>query len=193
VLALDIGTDLMPAIALGGEPASRWVMKGSIRTRSLVDRPLLFRAFGVLGPTEALASLGAFTVVLARGGWSWGETPGAALLATASGTAFAVIAVAQMANAIACRSTSRPVWRVPPLGNRLLLGAIAAEMALLLLFVGWTPLADLLGGSWPPALGWAGALGAAVLLVLVDAATKAGVASRIKARHGRTRDRGGAP
>jgi magnesium-transporting ATPase (P-type) len=172
VLALDIGTDLLPALALGSEPPSRWVMRGAVRNRSLVDRGLLLRAFGVLGPTEALASLAGFSAVLLSGGWRWGEDPGGELLAVASGTAFAIIAVAQMANAVACRSATRPAWRLPPFQNRLLLAAVAAEAVLLLVFLGWPALADLLGGSWPTGLGWVFAAAAAVLLLAVDALAK---------------------
>ncbi|WP_182526531.1 cation-translocating P-type ATPase [Nocardioides dongkuii] len=171
VLALDIGTDMLPALALGAEPARDSVMQGT-RRRRLVDRALLLRAFLVLGLTEAVLSLGAFAVVLVDGGWRWGEAPDPGLLATASGTAFATVACCQIANSFACRSTTRPVWRVALTSNRLLLGAVAAELVLLLVFVGVPPVADLLGGTWPSALGWVLALCAAVVLVLVDAAAK---------------------
>jgi magnesium-transporting ATPase (P-type) len=192
VLALDIGTDMLPALALGGEPPSRRVMRGRVRTRALVDRVLLARAFLVLGATEAAAALTAFALVLLDGGWSWGEVPATPLLASASGTAFAVIAVAQMANALACRSATRPVWRLRLLANPLLLWSIAAEGLLLLVFVGWRPLADLLGGSWPPPLGWTCAAGAALLLLGVDAASKSAAGSPRVRAHARTRVRGGA-
>jgi hypothetical protein len=35
-LALDIGTDMLPALALGAEPPSRRTMTGRIRQRSLM-------------------------------------------------------------------------------------------------------------------------------------------------------------
>ena len=127
----------------------------------------MLRAFLVLGATEAVLSMTAFTWVLVHGGWTWGQVPDAALLATASGTAFAAIAIGQMANAFACRSTRLPVWRMALLGNPLVVAAVAAEMLLLVAIVGMPPLADLLGGSWPSARGWiaAGATGVAVVLV----------------------------
>jgi magnesium-transporting ATPase (P-type) len=176
VLALDIGTDMLPALALGGEPANPRIMRGR-RDGAVVDRSLLLRAFAVLGATEAVASMVAFTVVLRTGGWSWGTEPGDALLALASGTAFAAISVGQMANAFACRSNSRPVWRLRPTGNVLVLYAVAAELVLLATFLGVPAMAHLLGGSWPTATGWLLALSAAPAVVLVDAAAKA-VASR---------------
>ena len=37
VLALDIGTDMLPALALGAEPPNRRIMSGRVRQRSLID------------------------------------------------------------------------------------------------------------------------------------------------------------
>ncbi|HYN29913.1 MAG TPA: cation-transporting P-type ATPase [Dermatophilaceae bacterium] len=158
VLALDIGTDLLPALALGAERPTRRAMTGRMQVRSLADRRVLVRAFGVLGPAEAVSSLLAFVCVLSLGGWTWGVQPSAALLATASGTAFAAIVLGQLANAFACRSETRSVLRTGWRGNRLLLGAVGVELALLLVFLGLAPLAELLGGQWPTPLGWALAL-----------------------------------
>jgi len=172
VLALDIGTDMLPALALGAEPASPRTMQGRRPQRNVADGAVLRRAFLVLGPLEAAASMGAFLFVLTVGGWSFGSVPDAALLATASGTAFAVIAVTQIANAFACRSQTHATWHINPLRNRLILVAVATELALLTLFLGVPGIADLLGGTWPTAYGWAMAGGAGVLLLLVDAAHK---------------------
>jgi magnesium-transporting ATPase (P-type) len=171
VLALDIGTDMLPALALGAEPPTPRVLEGRHR-RSLLDRALLVRAFGVLGLTEAVTSLAAFAAVLLWGGWSWGETPDHSLLMRASGTAFAAIAVAQMGNAFACRSAVRPVWLMPPLGNPLLLAAVGTEVLLLAAFLGVPYLADLLGGSWPAWQGWAMAGFAGGVLLAVDGLAK---------------------
>ena len=172
VLALDIGTDILPATALGGEPPSKRVMQGPAHGGPLVNPGLLRRAFGVLGALEATMSLTTFTVVLVMGGWSWGDKPGAGLLATASGSAFAVIAVSQMANAFACRSASQPVWRIALSTNPLVLAAVAAEAALLVAFLAVPWLSELLGGSWPTATAWAMAATSAVLLVLADGTHK---------------------
>ncbi|MBM7515678.1 cation-translocating P-type ATPase [Nocardioides nitrophenolicus] len=174
VLALDIGTDMLPALALGAEPGRADVMRGR-RRRTLIDRGLAVRAFLVLGLTEAILALTAFTVVLTSHGWRWGSTPDPSTLAVASGTAFAVIAGTQVANAFACRSTRLPVWRLDLLGNRLVLVAVAAEVLLLLVFLGVPPVADLLGGSFPDAGGWLLVLGSAGALILVD-----GVAKRLR-------------
>jgi len=185
VLALDIGTDLLPALALGAEPPSPRVMAGPA-DRRVVDRPLLVRAFAVLGPTEAVTSMLAFTVVLLAGGWRWGSAPSAALLGLGSGTAFATISLGQMANALACRSSHRPVWTLRLATNPLIGYAVTAELALLLAFTGVPFLARLLGGHWPPPEGWAlAALGAAALIA-VD-----GAAKTVSRRRHRDHRRGG--
>jgi len=139
----------------------------------VLDRSLLARAFGVLGATEAVLSMTAFAVVLVSGGWGWGETPPAGLLAVASGTAFATISMCQMANAFACRSGHRPVWALPPRNNPFLVAAVLTELLLLLVFLGVPLVSDTLGGAWPEPVGWVMAVAAAGLLVLVDAAAKA--------------------
>lgn len=173
VLALDIGTDMLPALALGAEPPRRRVMSGRA-ARTIVDRALMVRAFAVLGLTEAFMAMAAFSMVLLTGGWSWGEDPPAGLLATASGTAFAAIALGQMANAFACRSTVTPVWRMNLASNPLVLAAVAVEGVLLVGFLGVPMLADLLGGSWPTWQGWLSAAAAPVAVIGVDGLIKRG-------------------
>ncbi|WGY04503.1 cation-transporting P-type ATPase [Nocardioides sp. QY071] len=171
VLALDIGTDMLPALALGAEPGRSDVMRGR-RRRTLIDRALAVRAFLVLGLTEAVLALAAFTTVLVGHGWRWGATPQDSTLALASGTAFAVIAGTQVANAFACRSTRLPVWRLDLLSNRLVLVAVAAEVLLLMVFLGVPPVAELLGGSFPDVGGWLVVVASAMALLLVDGLAK---------------------
>lgn len=172
VLALDIGTDMLPALALGAEPANERTMSGPRRTTDVVDARLMRRALLVLGPTEALLSMGAFITVLMMGGWTYGEDASVGLLSVASGSAFAVIAVAQIANAFACRSETRPAWRVDPRRNPFVVGAVAVEALLLVGFLGIPWVADLLGGAWPSVTGWLFCLLAFVTIPVVDAAHK---------------------
>ena len=177
VLALDIGTDLLPALALGAERANPRTMLGPMRRGALMSGAVVRRAFGVLGPTEAVVSMAGFVVVLTQGGWTPGTTPSPHLLAAASGTAFAAIVLGQLANAFACRSESRWIGSVGLTGNRLLLLAVTIEAATLLVFVGVPPIARLLGGAMPGATGWLLAL---VAVPCVWAADTAGKAARAR-------------
>ncbi|MEV0308263.1 cation-translocating P-type ATPase [Nonomuraea fuscirosea] len=173
VLALDIGTDLLPALALGAEPANPRTTHGPARAGSLIDRRLLFRVFGVLGPAQALAEMGAFAGVLLLGGWHFAAVPDPGLLAAASGTAFTAVVLGQFANAFACRSESRWIGRLHWRSNPLLLGAIAFEAVLLLVFLGVQPVAHLLGGTFPAPAGWALAALAIPVMIAADTAHKA--------------------
>jgi magnesium-transporting ATPase (P-type) len=184
VLALDIGTDLLPALALGAEPPDGHVLTRRPDSERLIDARLLRRVFGVLGPAEAVVEMAAFLTVLLVGGWRWGEPPGRGLLLTASGTAFAAVVLGQLANALACRSEVRPVWRLDPRGNPMLLGALAFELAALAAFVGVPPLADLLELQNPSLLGWALAALAAPAVLAADALHKRCRAARDPATRG---------
>ncbi|MFZ0324611.1 MAG: HAD-IC family P-type ATPase, partial [Actinomycetes bacterium] len=172
VLALDVGTDLLPALALGAEPPHRDLLQRHPPRGHLIDPHVLLRAFGVLGPTEALMSMTAFVVVLTMGGWSYGDKPGPELLAVASGTTFAAIVLGQLANAFAVRSTVLPAWRLDPRTNPLLLGAVAIEAVMLVVFLTVPPLPEVLGGAWPTQTGWVMALLTMPVVVLVDATAK---------------------
>lgn len=185
VLALDIGSDILPALALGAEPARADAMRGP-RRGSVVDGALLARAFLVLGLTEAVLTIAAFLAVLLAGGWRWGMTPGPTLLAQASGSAFAAIVLGQAGNALACRSTTRPVWRLRLRDNPAVLWAIGAQLALLVVFLGVAPFVSVLGGAWPTPLGWMVAAATAALVMLVDATFKVVVLSRRSPTQART-------
>ena len=140
ILALDIGTDLMNAVALGAEPAGERVMQAPPRSRTerLLDRFTVLRAFAFLGAVEAVLSmamlpLGAAVLM----GWGPGDGlphkgPDHAVLST---MVFAAIVVCQTVNAYECRSTSASLFSIGPFRNRLLVAAVAVEALTLLAFV----------------------------------------------------------
>jgi calcium-translocating P-type ATPase len=180
LLALDLGTDVFPALALGAEPPSAHLLDRPPTRRHLVDRGLLARAFGWLGPTEAIVALGAFVATLAADGWRPGDSfPSGDILLAASGATFTAIVIGQVANAFACRSTRRPAWQIPIRRNRLLLWAIAAEVATLLAFLFIPPLAELLDQAPPTWVGFGVALLAAPAVLLADTLQKRAVTRRL--------------
>ncbi len=169
VLALDIGTDVLPALALGAEPPGRHALDRPPVRGHLIDRALLTRAFGILGPVEALVSLAAFVVSFVAVGWWFGDSfpTGGAMLA-ASGAAFTAVVLGQAANAFACRSTARYAWQVPLRSNHLLIGAVVAELVMLAAFLYIPPLAHLLGQSGPNVAGFAVAVLAVPAILTAD-------------------------
>ncbi|MGW0161065.1 HAD-IC family P-type ATPase [Mycobacterium sp. NPDC003323] len=181
VLALDIGTDVFPALALGAEPPDRRTLDGPPVRGHLLDRSVMARAFAVLGPVEALVALLAFTVSFAVAGWRMGDPfPSGPTLWAASGAAFSAIVFGQVANAFACRSETDPVWRLAAGRNTLLISAVAAEIALLGLLLYVEPVAQVLSHAAPPTAGYIVAASAIPAVLLADACHK-----RIRARQRR--------
>lgn len=155
ILFLDIGTDLLPALALGAEPPSPRVLDQPPIHDHLIDRALLFRVFAVLGATEAVAEMVAFFVTFWSFGWRPGEAfPTGAPLLAASGAAFATVVVGQAANALACRSLTRSAFTLGWRGNPFIAWAILTQFALLAVFLWWEPMARLLEQAPPPGVAW---------------------------------------
>jgi magnesium-transporting ATPase (P-type) len=173
VLALDIGTDVFPALALGAEPPDKRVLEGPPVRGHLLDRGLMIRAFAVLGLVEAVVAIAAFVVSLHASGWRPGvEFPTGPALLAASGAAFTAIVLGQAANAFACRSAVRPAWATSLRTNPLLIAAVGVELGLLLFLLYVPPVARLLGHAGPSAAGFAVAALAIPAVLIADAIYK---------------------
>jgi sodium/potassium-transporting ATPase subunit alpha len=152
ILAVDLGTDLVPALALGAEPPHSEVMQRPPRRRGerLLSVPVLLRAYLWLGLIQAAVSMAAFFFVLHLGGWQWGESLARhdPLYLTATTACLAAIVSAQLANLFVCRDPLSAAWRLPLRNNPMLLIGIVSELVLLALIV-YTPLGQLLFGTAP--------------------------------------------
>jgi magnesium-transporting ATPase (P-type) len=135
ILAIDLGTETLPALALGRERAEPDVMDRPPRpTRErLIDRAMLVRAWLWLGLVEALLVCGAFFWALHRGGWSWGDATGAGTAlhdtyVTATTMSFAAIVACQVGAGFATRASRASLRQIGVFTNRLLLWGIAFEL-----------------------------------------------------------------
>ncbi len=176
ILAVDLGTDMLPALALGAEKPHADVMSRPPRPRHerLLSWPLLARAYLFLGPLEALGALAAFFFVLNVGGWQYGEMPAPTdpLYLQATTACLVAIVLAQMVNVFVCRHPLLPAWNFPLFENRLMLAGLASEAVLLLAIV-YTPLGNRLFGTAPLAAdAWLFALPFALLLGFAEEARK---------------------
>ena len=173
ILALDLGTDTLSAVALGAEPPARHLLDGPPVKGRLMNHTVLRRAFGLLGPLEAALTMGAFVASLLAAGWVPGHAfPVGHDLRAASGAAFMTVVIAQTANAFACRSSTRWPGDLGWTTNRLLIPAVSAGLAFSLVVLLVTPIALVLGHASPPAAGWAVALSSAFVVLAVDALDK---------------------
>ena len=150
ILAVDLGTDMVPALALGAEPPDEKLMQQPPRPpeERLLSWPLLARAYLWLGMLEAAVSMTAFFIALYLGGWTYGEMlgPKEPLYLQATTACFAAIVVAQMVNLFSCRHQKESLFRFSLFRNRLLLLGLAVEFALLLAIV-YTSLGNTLFGT----------------------------------------------
>jgi magnesium-transporting ATPase (P-type) len=174
ILALDIGTDTTSATALGAEPPSAHVLQGPPVSGRLLNQHVALRAFGLLGPIEALVSMAAFLLTFVAAGWRPGDAfPGGETLYTASGAAFLAVVLGQKANAWACRSATLPPWRLGWSGNPLLVYTGIVEMAFAAVCLAVGPVADALDNRLPSTTGLVVAAAAVPAVWVVDAVWKA--------------------
>ena len=176
ILAVDLGTDMLPALALGAEKPHADVMNRPPRARSerLLSWPLLARAYLFLGPLEALGAMLAFFFVLQAGGWQFGDMPAATdpLYLQATTACFAAIVLGQMVNVFVCRHPQLPAWHFSLRENPLLLIGLASE-AVLLLFIVYHPWGNAVFGTAPLAGAmWLYAAPFALLLGVAEEARK---------------------
>jgi calcium-translocating P-type ATPase len=171
ILAVDLGTDLVPALALGAEAPEHDVMGRPPRRASerLLSTALLLRAYLFLGGFEALAGMATYFYVLSRGGWAWGTALSASdpLYLQATTGCLVGIVVTQVVNLFCCRSDERSAFAVPARRNPLIAVGLGVELGLTLAIV-YSPLGHRLFGTaplpvdvWLFTLPWAGLMLAA--------------------------------
>ena len=188
ILAVDLGTDLLPALALGAEPPEAGSMQSPPRHRDqpLLTRAVMVRGYLLLGAVEAGLAMAAYLLAWRAEGVGLAQLRALApaLLAgtaepawqvvqrQASAATFTTIVLGQLGVLMACRSDRQPVLGRPGLGwlrrNPLLGLGIGSELAIAVLLVQVAPLAAVLELAPFPA-GWLGwMLPVPVLVVLVD-------------------------
>jgi calcium-translocating P-type ATPase len=158
ILAIDLGTETLPALALGREPAEPGIMRRPPRPRDqgIIDRHMLVRAWGWLGLLEAALVTGGFFAVLLAAGWAPGDPTGAGHplhddYLTALTMTFAGITACQVGTAFATRTTRASLRSIGVFSNRLLLWGILFELVFAAALVYVPPLQDVFGTAPLPA------------------------------------------
>ncbi|MEN2985048.1 MAG: cation-transporting P-type ATPase [Thermodesulfovibrionaceae bacterium] len=155
ILAIDLGTDILPGLALGAEKPTKEVMKKPPRgpQERLLNIKLLLRVFLILGPIEAMAGLFGYFYVLKSGGWQWGEALSAnsILYMQATTACLTGIVLAQVANGFVSRSFKESVFGLGIFSNKLLLIGIIFEL-LLQLFIVYHPWGNSIFSTHPISL-----------------------------------------
>jgi magnesium-transporting ATPase (P-type) len=137
ILAIDLGTETLPALALGVERPEAGIMELPPRPKEkgVIDKMVLFRGYIVLGLLNAAAVMLAYYFVLYRGGWRPGmqlepndTTFTNPLHLKAATIVFVGIVVMQIANVFACRSEKYSAFRIGFFNNKLIFCGIVFEL-----------------------------------------------------------------
>ena len=136
ILAIDLGTDTLPALALSREPAEPGLMDRPPRPskQGVISGAMLARAWGFLGLLSATLVMAGFFLTLRHAGWQPGAAtgPGTTLnhgYRQATTVAWLGIVACQVGTAFAVRTDHASLRQVGLFTNKLLLAGIAVALA----------------------------------------------------------------
>ncbi len=143
ILAVDLGTDILPSLALGVEPPKQILMLQPPRSRKerLLNRDMIGRSL-FLGAFECIGSMtGALTTWIA-GGWVFGQAVIANSLLYRKGTTMTLagIVMTQIGNVFALRTSRTSIFKVGFLSNKWVLVGILGELTIISSIVYLPPL-----------------------------------------------------
>ncbi|MBO8191233.1 cation-transporting P-type ATPase [Streptomyces oryzae] len=147
ILAIDLGTETLPALALGREPAEPGLMTRPPRRpghgSGVITKDMLIRAWASLGLVSTVLVMGAYFYVLWRAGWTPGTSTSAGSAMhqdylTATTATFAGIVMCQVGTAMAARTDRASLREVGLTTNPLLLAGIGFELVFTAVLV-WAP------------------------------------------------------
>ncbi len=171
ILSIDLGTDMVPAIALGSEPPEAGIMDHPPRSQKepLLTRKLMLRAFLWYGMIESVIAMAAYFFLNYEHGWPMLPLAGSGIVYQMATTmTLAAIVFCQIGVVFCCRTERNSIFRIGFHTNRMVLIGIATELTLLGILT-YIPFLHGLFNTAP--LGWreiAVLLIAPVLILAVD-------------------------
>lgn len=143
ILAIDLGTDILPALALGTEKPIPEIMEKPPRSEKekLLNAKTLIRSYCFLGPIEAIAGLFGYFYVMTDSFNSLFLSYNHITYLQATTACFLAIIITQIANVYACRSYEKSIFSLGFSTNRLILLGIVAELLLAFIII-YTPIGN---------------------------------------------------
>ncbi len=177
VLSIDLGTDMVPAIALGSEPPEASVMDRPPRSQKepLLNAWLLARALLWYGMIESVASMSAYFFLNWLHGWPLVPLAGEGMLVYRMATTMTLAGVVatQVGAVLGCRTDRISIFKIGLFTNRLVLLGIAVELALLATLI-YTPFLEGIFNTAPIGLReWAFVFAWTPVIFLLDELRKA--------------------
>jgi calcium-translocating P-type ATPase len=153
ILAIDLGTDILPALALSREPAEPGLMDRPPRPpkEGIIRGSMLLRAWAFLGAISAVLVMGGFLFILHGAGWHPGAPTGVGTALhhsyqQATTVAWLGIVACQIGTGFAARTDHASLREIGVFSNPALLGGIAVEIVFALTLV-YTPFLHPLFGT----------------------------------------------
>ena len=176
ILAVDLGTDMLPASALGSELPEEGIMKRPPRRQKehLLNRYLLIRAFLWYGLIESSIAMSAFFFLYWQNGWPGVPMENAGVIYQMATTmTLAGIVATQIGTVFNCRTERASLFKVGFFKNRLVIIGIAFELAILCILI-YTPFLHTLFNTAPIGLiEWAYLFMWIPIVILLDESRKA--------------------
>ncbi len=124
ILTVNLATDLLPALALGLEPAEKDIMEKAPRRtdEKIMNRRFVYRVLAT-GSLMGIILLAQYIYKLYSSGWSWGATIPENVLVEASSLVFLSMVLIQVANSFNAKSEDKSIFAVNPFNNHKLIWA----------------------------------------------------------------------
>ena len=192
VLSIDLGSDVLPGLALGTEHPEPGVMKLPPRARSeRLLSPQTLRRVVFIGAIESFWAVAGFLYVLLSHGWNWGNgtwmnpsSPHYLYWREAITMTQAAIVMCQVANGFACRTERESLFKVGVFSNMWLVYSQIVGI-LIMASISYVPfLQDIFKTGPLSALDWAILVVAAISLFFAEEARKWFARRRVAAPQG---------
>lgn len=177
ILAIDLGTETLPALALGVEAAEPGIMERRPRKKGegIIDRALLFRGYVFMGLIESILILAGYFVVLYLGGWRLGtpdisnpSSPLHSLYLAATTMTFLGIVGTQVGTVLASRTNRASVFEIGLFSNRWIIYGIIFELLIVATII-YVPFLQGIFGTTPLGIvEWLLALSFGVVLFIAE-------------------------
>jgi sodium/potassium-transporting ATPase subunit alpha len=157
ILAIDLGTDVFPSLALGVETAEEGIMEEPPRSKfeRIMDVHRLGHLLAV-GCVIAVLGIIVYLVTLYHLGWHWGQPlfTNSIIYFKATAAVYATLTICQAANVFSCRSERESIFKIGLLSNIWLIYALILSAIMLWGMMVFPPLNHTFNTSNPPLISW---------------------------------------
>ena len=171
VLAIDLGIDVIPSLALSREPPEVGIMQEPPRsvTERLFNRIVFLRSLYIGLIIAAGAMFGCLNAWF-MGGWKFGLPLDSSSLVYIKGTTmtFAGIVVAQVGNVLACRTSKTSIFKTSLRSNKWIWLGIAAQISILSAIVYVSFLQNAFGTTFLGLNDWLFLILLAIIIIFVE-------------------------